>query len=97
MRYILCHSRLSSRWKACELTAVLKYSHHPAIFGFIIRMTSSRVVAFILAMISASAFQCLAMLFLLGCMMVFYHFLDLYFPTGNWRIVKFRKSNPTFP
>src|SRR5712691_4938685 len=53
-RYILCHSRLSSRWKACVLTSVLKYSHHPAIFGFSIRMTSSSVVAFILSISTVS-------------------------------------------
>src|SRR6266849_8484177 len=37
------------------------------------------------------------MLFLLGCFMVLYNFLDLYFPTGNCRMVKPRKLKPTFP
>src|SRR6266516_2160461 len=37
------------------------------------------------------------MAFLLGFMMVAYHFLDTYFPTGYCRIVKPRKSKPTLP
>src|SRR5216683_2518074 len=37
------------------------------------------------------------MLVLLGCMMVLYNFFDLYFPTGNCRMVKPRKLKPTFP
>src|SRR6266446_8717930 len=49
-------------------------------------MTSSIVAAFILSMA-----------FLLGFMMVAYHFLDTYFPTGYCRIVKPRKSKPTLP
>ena len=64
--------------------------------GFFFSPGCTSVAAFIQSMISTSAFQCLAMLCLLGCMMVLYNFLDLYFPTGNWRIVKFRKSNLRF-
>ena len=64
--------------------------------GFFFSPGCTSVAAFIRSMISTSAFQCLAMLCLLGCMMVLYNFLDLYFPTGNWRIVKFRKSTPRF-
>src|SRR5215831_3869875 len=37
------------------------------------------------------------MAFLLGFMMVAYHFLDTYLPTGYCRIVKPRKSKPTLP
>ena len=37
-----------------------------------------------------------AMLCLLGCMMVLYNFLDLYFPTGNCRMVKSGSQTPRF-